>query len=267
MSKGYHSQKTLALLLAIGLLVFATACGPKKHPGGVLPPAPTGGGSSTGGGDRPVIASFTVEPTSIEVGQSVTLRWSVSNATDVTIDQGVGAVQSQGSRQLSPRRSATYTLTANGPGGSDTRSVNVTVSNPPPPPLTGTPDSGSPTLSGAEILQRQAHDAYFDYDKNDIRSDARDALTHDADLLRQIFAQDPNFVVIIEGHCDERGSGEYNLALGDRRANAAHDFLVQLGIPAARLKTISYGKERPQCTDATEECWQKNRRAHLAAGQ
>jgi len=265
MSKGYHSQKTLALLLAFGLLAFATSCGKKKI-AGVTPPAPAAPISDTGRGDRPVIASFTVEPTSIEVGQSVTLRWSVSNATDVTIDQGVGAVQSQGSRQLSPRRSTTYTLTANGPGGSDTRSVNVTVSNPPPPPTSANPATG-PTLSGAEMLQQQAQDAYFDYDKNDVRPDAREALTRDAELLRKIFAQEPNFVVIIEGHCDERGSGEYNLALGDRRANSAQEFLVQLGIPAARLKTISYGKERPQCTDATEECWQKNRRAHLAAGQ
>jgi peptidoglycan-associated lipoprotein len=266
MGKGYHSHGTSALLLAMGLLVFTTACGPKHTKGTVTPATPSNTPNTGGGGDRPVIATFTVEPASIEMGQSVTLRWSVSNSTDVTIDQGVGAVQSQGSRQLSPRRSTTYTLTANGPGGTDSRSVNVTLSNPPPPP-TNNPSGNNPTLSGAEILQAQAQDAFFDYDKNDLRQDARDAITHDAELLRRIFAQDPNFTVIIEGHCDERGSGEYNLALGDRRANAAHELLVQLGIPAARLKTISYGKERPQCTDATEECWQKNRRAHLAAGQ
>ena len=102
---------------------------------------------------------------------------------------------------------------------------------------------------------------------SEIRADGRDALTHDAALLKQIFQQDPNFSVVVEGHCDERGSAEYNLALGDRRATAAKDFLVQLGVPADRLKTISYGKERPQCTEATEECWQKNRRAHLSPGQ
>jgi len=73
--------------------------------------------------------------------------------------------------------------------------------------------------------------------------------------------------VIVEGHCDERGSAEYNLALGDRRATAAKDFLVQLGVPADRLKTISYGKERPQCTEENEQCWQRNRRAHLSPGQ
>ena len=266
MSKGYHSHKSVALLLALGLLTFATSCD-KKKPIARSPVTPSSGGSNTGGGDKPVIASFTVEPTSIEVGQSITMRWAVSNATDITIDQGVGAVQSQGSRQLQPRRSTSYTLTAFGPGGTDTRSVNVTVNNP-PPPLTGNPSSGSSTtLSGADLLAQQAQDAYFDYNSNDLRPDAHEALTRDAELLRKIFAQDPNFVVIIEGHCDERGSGEYNLALGDRRSNSAHDFLVQLGVPAARIKTISYGKERPQCTDATEECWQKNRRAHLAAGQ
>jgi peptidoglycan-associated lipoprotein len=116
-------------------------------------------------------------------------------------------------------------------------------------------------------LQQQGQDAYFDFDKSDIRPDARDALTRDGALLKQIFAQDPSFTVIVEGHSDERGSAEYNLALGDRRATAAKDFLVQSGVAADHLKTISYGKERPQCTDATEECWQKNRRAHLAPGQ
>ena len=72
---------------------------------------------------------------------------------------------------------------------------------------------------------------------------------------------------MVEGHCDERGSAEYNLGLGDGRARAAKDFLVQLGVPADRLRPISYGKERPQCTSADEGCWQKNRRAHFSTGQ
>ena len=182
----------------------------------------------------------------------------------MNIDQGVGAVQSQGNRQVFPNNSTTYTLTANGPGGTDSRSVTVTVTTAPPPPPA--PPSG-PRLSSNELLQQQGQDAYFDYDKSDVRSDARDALTRDATLLKQIFAQDPQFTVVVEGHCDERGSAEYNLALGDRRASAARDFLVQLGVPADRLKTISYGKERPQCTEANESCWQRNRRAHLSPGQ
>ena len=117
------------------------------------------------------------------------------------------------------------------------------------------------------MLSREAQDALFDYDKSDIRDDARQALTRDADLLKRIFATDPNFNVTVEGHCDERGSAEYNLGLGDRRATSVRDFLVQLGVPAARLRTISYGKERPACTDANEGCYQRNRRGHLAPAQ
>jgi peptidoglycan-associated lipoprotein len=193
------------------------------------------------------------------------LSWSVSNATDMSINQGIGAIQSQGQRQVFPASTTSYTLTARGPGGTDTRSVTVTVTTPPPPPPPAPPTA--PRLSSAELLQQQGQDAFFDFDKSDIRPDARDALTRDAGVLKQIFSQDPNFNVVVEGHCDERGSAEYNLALGDRRSTAAKEFLVQLGVPADRMRTISYGKERPQCTEATEECWQRNRRAHLSAGQ
>ena len=87
-------------------------------------------------------------------------------------------------------------------------------------------------------------------------------LTANADRLKAIFQKYTSGVVVVEGHCDERGSAEYNLGLGDRRSTSARDFLVQLGVPADRLKTVSYGKERPQCTESNEGCWQKNRRAH-----
>jgi len=182
----------------------------------------------------------------------------------MSIDQGLGAVQSQGSRQVFPSNTTTYTIIANGPNGSDTKSATVTVGSPPPPPPT-TPSQ--PSLSSSEMISREGQDAYFDYDHSDLRSDARAALTTDADLLKRVFSKDPNVVVVVEGHCDERGSAEYNLGLADRRATSAKEFLVQLGASGDRLKTISYGKERPQCTDATEDCYQKNRRAHLAAGQ
>ena len=116
-------------------------------------------------------------------------------------------------------------------------------------------------------IETEITDAYFDYDRSDIREDARNALTRDADSLKAILRDFPGNSVVIEGHCDERGSAEYNLGLGDRRATAAKEFLAQLGVPSDRLKTISYGKERPQCSDSNEACWQKNRRAHFAAGQ
>ncbi len=110
-------------------------------------------------------------------------------------------------------------------------------------------------------------DAYFDFDQHNLRDDARRALQADSSLLRQVLTQMPSLAMTVEGHCDERGSAEYNLALGAMRADAARQFLAELGIPSSALKTISYGKERPQCTEATEQCWQKNRRAHLTPVQ
>ena len=86
-------------------------------------------------------------------------------------------------------------------------------------------------------------------------------------LLSRWFADFPNANIVIEGHCDERGSAEYNLGLGDRRASSAKEYLVQLGVPAEKLNTISYGKERAQCKEQNESCWQKNRRAHFTSGQ
>jgi peptidoglycan-associated lipoprotein len=116
------------------------------------------------------------------------------------------------------------------------------------------------------VLASEVQDAYFDFDKSDIREDARATLTRNADALRRIFQEFPAATVVIEGHCDERGSAEYNMGLGDRRATAAKEFLVQLGVPADKLRTVSYGKERPQCTESNEECWQKNRRVHFVPG-
>ena len=124
-----------------------------------------------------------------------------------------------------------------------------------------------PTVTIDERLGSDVQDAYFDYDKTDIRSDARDTLTRNAAALKAILTDFPNASIVIEGHCDERGSAEYNLGLGDRRASSAKEFLQGLGVPADRLKTISYGKERPQCTEQNESCWQKNRRVHFVAGQ
>ncbi len=102
-------------------------------------------------------------------------------------------------------------------------------------------------------------EVYFDFNKADIRDADRDTLTKNAAALKRF-----DFLrITIEGHCDERGTVEYNLALGERRAKAAYDYVVSLGVPADRLKTVSYGKEVPVCQQSTEECWQKNRRAHF----
>ena len=212
----------------------------------------------------PRIDTFVAEPASIERGQSSTLRWAVANATNMAIDQGVGAVQANGTRQVSPANSTTYTLTASGAGGTQTRSVTVNVNAPPPPPP---PPAAKPTvtISSADMLTREAQDVFFDYDMSDLRADAQRAAAANAELLKRIFAQDSGFNVLIEGHCDERGSAEYNLGLGDRRATSLKEFYIQQGLPANRIMTRSYGKERPQCTDANEACYQRNRRDHMAA--
>ena len=115
-----------------------------------------------------------------------------------------------------------------------------------------------------ELLGR-IEDAYFDYDKAALRPDALKALQADSTELRDILKDFPDYKLTIEGHCDERGSSEYNIALGDKRAEAAKDYLVQVGIPSEQLNLISYGKDRPVCEDHDEACWQRNRRIHIVA--
>ena len=261
------SRTLAAAVFAAALMVTTEGCKKKAPIVNVPPPtqpARTNTDTSTGEPLSVRINSFTGEPRSIERGQSATLRWSVGNATDISIDQGLGAVAANGSRQVFPSQTATYTLTAKSSAGQDTRSVTIEVSSsvPPPPPRTAVETATSP-----EILARDAQDVYFDYDKNDIRADGRETLTRDAQVIKKILAADSGFTIVIEGHCDERGSEEYNLALGDRRALAVKEFLVQLGIAEDHMKTISYGKERPTCTDENEACYQKNRRGHLAPAQ
>jgi len=256
----------------MALLIGAAGCKPKTAPAPPPPPKPVAAPPKIT--EAPAvaarIASFTVEPTSIERGQAATLRWSVANSTDININQGVGDVQANGNRQVFPTNTTTYTLSARSAGGNDSRTVTITVTSPPPAPPP--PVKTGARISGSELFSREQGngnlaDALFDYDKSDIRSDAQQALTRSATTLKQIFTQDPTFKIVVEGHADERGSAEYNLGLADRRATSARDFLVQLGVPAANMTTISYGKERPVCTDADEACYQRNRRAHLAAAQ
>src|SRR5271157_5157675 len=108
-------------------------------------------------------------------------------------------------------------------------------------------------------LSTQVEDIHFDFDKSDIRDEAKPIMKN----LSQMLSTNAKMQVVIEGNCDERGTSEYNLALGDRRANSAKSYLISLGIISDRIKTISYGKEKPLCTDSTEECWRKNRRDHF----
>jgi peptidoglycan-associated lipoprotein len=102
-------------------------------------------------------------------------------------------------------------------------------------------------------------DVYFDFDKYDIRPEAKPVLNNVSSWL----LKNPATKLSVEGHCDERGTNEYNLALGDRRAKSVRDFLIALGVASKRIEIVSYGEEKPQCTEQTEECWAKNRRSHF----
>jgi peptidoglycan-associated lipoprotein len=123
------------------------------------------------------------------------------------------------------------------------------------------------TRARIQDLLNRIQDAYFDYNKHTLRPDAETALRSDAQTLSEIVRQYPDFKLTVEGHCDERGSEEYNMALGDARAKQTQEYLSSMGLPGDQLRTISYGKEHPVCNDHDEDCWQKNRRAHLTQAQ
>jgi peptidoglycan-associated lipoprotein len=198
--------------------------------------------------------TLTASPTTINPGATVTLSWSSTSATDVSIDPGVGKVAPEGSTPVVPTESTTYSITANGPGGTAVANARVTVNA----AAAAAPAPSAPA-GISDLFEQNVKDAFFDFNKADIRTDAREALTKDAEFLRSY----PSVVVTIQGHCDERGSTEYNLGLGARRSQAAKNYLVSLGIGAARIDTVSEGKEAPFCTEHTEECWQQNRRGHF----
>lgn len=235
-----NGRKWTTLALALAVILTLGACkkkeAPPPPPPAPPPPAPT--------------ASLSANPNVIAPGQSTTLSWRTENATDVTLE-GMGAVDANGSRSVTPTESTTYRLIAKGAGGTQEATARVTVTQ-----ATAGPTAGP----GEEALFAQnVRDVFFDYDKYDIRPDAAEAIAADATFL----TQHPNIRFLIEGHCDERGSTEYNLGLGDNRANSVKDALVRAGVSASRIRTISYGKEKPFCTESNEQCWQQNRRGHF----
>ena len=145
---------------------------------------------------------------------------------------------------------------AGGPGGKDQRApTSREIPATAPGSLEALQQGKTPATPASAPLK----DVYFDFDRYDLRADARETLKGNADWLRA----NPATRIEIEGHCDERGTNEYNLALGARRAQSVKDYLVTLGISAERLSTISYGEELPVCRENTEQCWQQNRRARL----
>ncbi len=224
-------------------MMFLGACGGKK----VAPPPPPPPSLSA------PTASLSANPNTLNQGQATILTWQTTNATDVSID-GIGPVDMSGSRQVTPTDSTTYHLLAKGAGGTQDATARVTVNAAPPPPTTNTSSA-----TEEELFSRNVKDIYFDYDKADVRAADQGSLQGDAQFLQQ----HASIHVTVEGHCDERGSTEYNLALGTSRADAVKNALIQAGVAGDRIKTISYGKEKPFCTESNESCWQQNRRGHF----
>lgn len=252
-----HRRAGLTIVSAL-MLVLAAGCKHKVPP----PPPPPPPAATPPPAAKPTISFFTAEPTTVSSGQPSSLRWSVTDATNIQIE-GIGQVSPTGARAVYPTATTTYRMTATGAGGSTDATATVSVATAPPPPA----PPAAPAMSAAEMLAKQVQDVHFDYDKSDIRPEDQSILQANATALKQIFSMDPNFVVTIEGHADERGSAEYNIGLGDRRAASVRDALGSMGIANDKMKTVSYGKERPVCTDASEDCYARNRRAHFSAGQ
>jgi peptidoglycan-associated lipoprotein len=236
-----NSIRLSALAIAIG--IACTGCHHKIAAVNNTPPPP-----------KPVaatpVATLSVSPESVERGQTAQLSWSTQNASTVSID-GIGTVSASGSKQITAQESTTYHMLAKGDGGSAEASARLTVN---------APKQAVSELSEEELFARNVKDIFFNYDNANIRPDEQALVDADAKFL----AAHPNEKLIIQGHCDERGSEDYNMALGQNRAKQVYDALVRQGISRDRVKLISLGKEQPFCTTAeNESCWSQNRRAHF----
>jgi len=244
----YRALLISAAVLALALIV--AGCASKKpvskSTGVYSPPAST---------VKPTV-TLSADKTSLNPGESAHLSWTSTDAINLSIAPEVGAVTAQGTTTVTPGSSTTYTITASGPGGNAEATVRISV-NTAATSVAPETRAGPSTLD--QLFLEEVADAYFDYDSSVIRDDSRDAIRKDADFFKKY----PTMHITIEGHCDERGSTEYNLALGDRRALAVKQYLVSLGIPADRINVTSFGKEKPFCMEATEACYAKNRRGHF----
>ena len=233
--------KASALLATLAGALLLVGCS-KKLARVTPPPPPPPPAAPT--------ATLAANPNVIQQGQATLLMWQTGDATEISIT-GLGTLPASGSRSIMPSASTTYTLVAKGPGGTKDSSARVTVNariaNAPPSPTDG------------DLFSKSMKDMFFDYDKSAVRADEVPAVQNDVVFL----SQHPNVKVLIEGHCDDRGSVEYNLALGTSRAESVKRSLLQQGISAKRIKTVSFGREKPFCTQDNEQCWQQNRVDHL----
>jgi peptidoglycan-associated lipoprotein len=230
------------------LALFAAAGCAKKT---VMPP-PTS--LAPGAGIAPPTATLTADPVAIDLGQSVVLNWRTTAADQVSID-GIGNVPVNGTQTVSPSSSTNFHLVATNAGGTTDANVRVTVRVPTVPTAPGdTSDIGD--MGSDAVFHSKVQDIFFGYDSFDLSPEAQANITAAAAFL----SAHPAIKVLIGGYCDDRGSAEYNITLGENRANAAKTALVAAGVPASRIRVVSYGKEKQFCTEENESCWQQNRR-------
>jgi peptidoglycan-associated lipoprotein len=235
-------HRTLAPVVLLAALVAVAGCGnTKTKPISQQETAPAALPAPT--------AQITASPALVSSGDQVQLSWRTTNAGTVSID-GIGDVPSSGVKTVTPAESTTYHLVAKGDGGTAEATARVTVNG---APAVVVPNS---LMSAEEAFKSNIQDIFFDYDTYDIRGDAQATLSRDASYL----VSHPDVKIVIGGYCDERGSNEYNLALGQSRADAAKNALVTAGVATNRIRVVSYGKEKLFCSESTEECWQQNRR-------
>jgi len=243
-----NSRNRILVPVAVLLFLISVAgCGKKSQP---APPAEE---TAPAPSIQTPTAQITATPSVVNAGDQVVLSWRTADASSVSID-GIGDVPTSGVKTVTPTESTSYHLVARGAGGSADATARVTLNAPPAVVVPTT------TVSTEEEFKAHVRDAFFDYDTYDIRGDAQSILSADASWL----VSHPDIKVVLGGYCDERGSAEYNLALGQNRADAAKNALVTAGVAAGRIRVISYGKEKPFCSESTEECWQQNRRAGFA---
>ena len=242
-------------LTSAALLLTSAGCHKKQNN---INPASLGPADATN--SAAPTANITADPLAIDLGQSVVLNWRTQNAATVTID-GIGEVNANGTQTVSPSNSTNFHLTAKGDGGSTEANVRVTVRVPvtPTAPTGDTSSNRAGDMGSEEAFHQNVQDVFFDYDSFDLRPDAQASISQAASYL----ATHPSIRVVIGGYSDERGSAEYNLALGENRANSARSALITAGVAPNRLRVISYGKEMQFCTESTETCYQQNRRAQF----
>ena len=253
MKRYVFSGLAFLLVLSIG----AVGCKKKTQPVAPPPVVDTGSAPGSEGVSPAPYIELSASPTTVRRGEESVLTWNTEDADSVVIDGGIGNVASSGTVRVAPFESTTYTATAAGPGGRAKASARVTVSR-------GGVDQRDITTTDVQALQKAIEDGlvrpiFFPYDSAELTTDAKAILEENARWFREY----PQADITIEGHCDERGTEEYNLALGDRRAQMARVYLVDLGVESGSLAAISYGEERPLFAGHSESAWAKNRRAHF----